>query len=170
MTPEEEKSAAQEILTPERLAVLLLDDQAPETWNELFTAVNSRVQTQAEDLSERTWQLALEQMGVLRALLCLGLALYKHREGRARSPGAYLYGLVRRHQAGELKLEPWLRQLRHLTPPPMGAEGGVDYTLENDAWYQLQKQRTEAHFARYAECRRQRALESRQEAGQPGAG
>ena len=168
MTPEEEKTAAQEILTPERLAVLLLDDQAPETWNELLAAVNARVQTQAEDLSERTWQLALEQMGVLRALLCLGLALYKHREGRARSPGAYLYGLMRRHQAGELKLEPWLRQLRHLTPPPMGAEGGVDYTLENDAWYQLQKQRTEAHFARYEEHRRQCALERQEQAGQDG--
>ncbi len=54
MTPEEEKTAAQEILTPERLAVLLLADQAPETWNELLAAVNGRIQTQAEDLSERT--------------------------------------------------------------------------------------------------------------------
>ena len=142
---------------------------APEAWNELLTAVNSRVQTQAEDLSERTWQLALEQMGVLRVLLCLGLALYKHREGRARSPGAYLYGLMRRHQAGELKLEPWLRQIRHLTPPPMGAEGEVDYTLENCALYQLQRQRTEALLASYEERRRQRALERQQQVGQNGA-
>ena len=73
---------------------------------------------------------------------------------------------MRRHQAGELKLEPWLRQLRHLTPPPMGVEGGVDYTLENDGWYQLQRQRTEAFFGSYEERRRQRALERQQQASQ----
>ena len=72
-------------------------------WDELIRAADDI--RSALGISPRLWREAVSALGDDGAISALAAVCARHATGEIGSPGGYLHGMLKRHRAGELRLD-----------------------------------------------------------------